>query len=148
MISRARFTLEVLSAALVTGLILVTCVDVVGRYLFNNPLSGAFELTQVLLGALVFAALPITTAKGGHVEVDLLLPLLPQRVTRAMGRFGGAVAGVVLLYFAFRLVILAEDHLAAGTKTAGLGLPLWGLAAMGAVSCAASAIIALVRRPS
>ena len=51
MIERARLALNVAAAFLMTGLVLVTCIDVVGRYLFNNPLGGAFELTQVLLGA-------------------------------------------------------------------------------------------------
>jgi TRAP-type transport system small permease protein len=148
MIYRARFALELVAAVLVTGLVLVTCTDVIGRYLFNSPLSGAFEVTQVLLGALVFAALPLTTAAGGHVEVDLLVPLLPDHVARALGRLGGAVAGAVLLYFAFRLVILTEDQFAAGTRTAGLGLPMWGLGVLGIASCLVSAVIAVVRRPT
>lgn len=148
MIARARLALEIVAALLVTGLVLVTCIDVVGRYLFNSPLVGAFEMTQVLLGALVFASLPLTTAIGGHVEVDLLLPVLPRRVAQALGRFGGAVMAAVLLYFAFRLVLLTEDNIAAGTRTAGLGLPMWGLGAMGVVSCLVSAVVAVVRRPS
>lgn len=148
MIARARLALEAVAALLVTGLVLVTCFDVVGRYLFNSPLGGAFELTQVLLGALVFAALPLTTAVGGHVEVDLFLTLMPRHVAQGLGRLGGAVTAAVLLYFAFRLVLLTEDNIAAGTRTAGLGLPLWGLGALGVVSCLASAVIALVRRPT
>jgi TRAP-type transport system small permease protein len=148
MIARARFALECAAAALVTGLVLVTCVDVVGRYLFNNPLSGAFEMTQVLLGALVFVALPLTTAKGGHVEVDLLLPLLPQSVATGLGRLGGAVMAAALLYFAFRLTVLTEDQFASGSRTTALGMPLWILGAIGVASCLLSAVIAVMRRPT
>lgn len=145
--ARAGLALELLAALMVTGLVLVTCLDVVGRYLFDSPLGGAFELIEVLLAALVFAALPITTWKGGHVEVDLLLPLLPRGAARALGRLGGAVVAAVLLFFAFRLVLLTEDLLAAGTRTAGLGLALWSLGVLGTLSCIASAVLALVRRP-
>lgn len=148
MIARARQALNVAAAVLMTGLVLVTCVDVVGRYLFNNPLGGAFELTQVLMGALVFAALPLTTGAGAHVEVDLLVPLLPRRVAAALGRLGGLVTAAVLLYFAFRLVILTEDHLAVGTRTAALGLPMWMLGAVGVASCSVSAVIAAGRSPA
>ncbi|PFG64808.1 TRAP-type C4-dicarboxylate transport system permease small subunit [Thioclava sp. ES.031] len=147
MIARARFVLEAIAAGLVTGLILVTCVDVVGRYLFNNPLTGAYEITQVLLGALVFVAMPLTTGKGGHVEVDLLMPLLPTAVRRALGRTGGVVAALVMGYFAWRLVILAEDQFHTQLATSGLGIKLWYFGVIGIVSFAASAVVALLRRP-
>ncbi|PKA44472.1 TRAP transporter small permease [Rhizobium sullae] len=148
MIARARFALNAAAAVLMAGLVLVTCIDVVGRYLFDSPLGGAFELTQVLLGALVFVALPLTTAAGAHVEVDLLVPLLPQAMVRVLGWLGGIVTAAVLLYFAFRLIILTQDHLAVGTRTAALGLPMWVLGVIGVASCCIAAVIAMVRRPT
>lgn len=148
MIARARFALNAAAAVLMAGLVLVTCIDVVGRYLFDSPLGGAFELTQVLLGALVFVALPLTTAAGAHVEVDLLVPLLPQAMMRVLGWLGCIVTAAVLLYFAFRLIILTQDHLAVGTRTAALGLPMWVLGVIGVASCCISAVIAMARRPT
>lgn len=53
MIARVRLALEIVAALLVTGLVLVTCFDVVGRYLFSSPLSGAFEMTRCLDGLAV-----------------------------------------------------------------------------------------------
>ena len=50
----------------------------------NRPFGGAYELTQILLAALVFAALPLTSTDGGHVEVDLALHLFPPPVPRGM----------------------------------------------------------------
>ncbi|MBL6432492.1 MAG: TRAP transporter small permease subunit [Alphaproteobacteria bacterium] len=44
----------------------------VARYWFNAPLSGAYELTEIFLASLIFLALPLTTARNRHVEVDLL----------------------------------------------------------------------------
>jgi len=147
MIRKGRIALEALAAGLVTGLILVTCVDVVGRYLFNHPFAGAYELTQVLLGALVFVALPLTTGKGGHVEVDLLVPILPRHVNIMLARLGGAVAALTFVYFTYRLVILTHDQFTTKLATTGLGMQLWYLAAVGVVSCAISAVVALLRRP-
>lgn len=146
MIRKGRLALEAIAAGLVTGLILVTCIDVVGRYMFNSPLSGAYEMVQCLLGALVFVALPLTTAKGGHVEVDLLLPLLPEQVNRVLGRLAGAISALVLLYFAYRLALLASDQFHTKLATSALGFQLWYLAAVGTASCAVSAAIALLRR--
>lgn len=146
MIARLRLLLEAAAALLVAGLVLVTSVDVVGRYFLNRPMMGAFEVTQVLLGALVFVALPLTTAKGGHVEVDLLVSIMPARVSRILARIGGAVMAVVLLYFAFRLVILTEDLMESNKRAPGLELPLWALGVVGVLSCTTSAIVAVLRR--
>lgn len=146
MTGKAKLFLEGVAALLVTGLVLVTCVDVVGRYFFNAPLGGAFELTQIFLAALVFVSLPLTTLHGGHVEVDLLLPFLPYNVRHALGRFGGTVMGLIFIYFAYRLVIMAEDQFVSGTRTAGLGISYWWLASIGAFSCFVSGVLAILRR--
>lgn len=137
--------LQVASVALISALVLVTVVDVVGRYLFNAPLTGAFELTQVLLGALVFAALPLTTRRGEHVEVDLLVHVLPDRIQDVLGIFAGFVSGVVLLAFAWRLWIVAAEQMEIGARTSSLGIPTVIVAILGVVSCVASAMIAVAR---
>jgi TRAP-type C4-dicarboxylate transport system permease small subunit len=139
--------LEVVSVALVTGLILVTCIDVIGRYLFDRPFAAAFELTQVMLGALVFAALPITTARGGHVEVDLLVSLLSERAAAMLGRIAGVVSGLVLFWFAIRVAQLTDSQIAAGSRTPGVGMYLWPLGVAGTLSCAITGIIAMARKP-
>ena len=134
------------AALLIVALIGVTCVDVIGRYALNRPFGGAYELTQILLAALVFVALPLTTADGGHVEVDLALHLLSRRVQRVLGRLAGAVASVALAFFAWRLVVIGMDQLHDGTRSASLAIPMAPLAFLAAVSCAVSAILILLRK--
>lgn len=134
------------SALLILMLIGVTCFDVVGRYLFNSPFGGAYELTQMLLAALVFVALPLTSVDGGHVEVDLALHLLSRPLQRLLGRLAGAVSALALAYFAYRLVLIGIDQLHDGTRSASLALPMAPLAFLAAASCAVSSI-AMILRP-
>lgn len=138
--------LAAMAALLILSLIAVTCIDVVGRYLMNRPFGGAFELTQMLLAALVFVALPLTTADGGHVEVDLALHLLPPAAQVALGWFAGLISAVVLGVFAWRLVLIGMAQLHEGTRSASLALPMAPLAFLAAASCAVSAIAVLMRR--
>lgn len=137
----------VAAAVLIVALIGVTCIDVVGRYLLDRPFGGAFELTQILLAALVFVALPLTSADGGHVEVDLALHIFPKPAQRAMARLAGIVSAVALLFFAWRLVLIGLDQMHDGTRSASLAIPMAPLAFLAAVSCVISAIIMAVRRP-
>lgn len=134
------------AALLIALLIGVTCVDVIGRYLMNRPFGGAYELTQILLGALVFVAMPLTSADGGHVEVDLVLHVMARRVQRILGRVAAAVSAVVLVYFAWRLTVIGLDQVHDNTRSASLAVPMAPLAFLGAASCAVSAVAMILRR--
>ena len=64
------------AAVLLFGLMLLTTADVVGRYIFNWPLRGAFEVTELLLLALIFAGLPLVSRADEHVTLDFIDRLL------------------------------------------------------------------------
>lgn len=127
--------LEGLVALLLLALIAVTAVDVVGRYLLNAPLSGAFEMTELILGALVFAALPLVSRSGSHVEVDLLVGVLPTRVNHRLGLAAAAISAAVLVYFAWQLGRLGLNQLHEGSRSVSLGVPYWPFAALGTLCC-------------
>ena len=60
----------------------LTTVDVVGRYLFNRPITGVFEITEYLVLILIFSFIGYTQSQKGHVAVDILLPLLPAKLKK------------------------------------------------------------------
>lgn len=60
----------------------LTTVDVVGRYLFNRPITGVFEITEYLVLILIFSFIGFTQSQKGHVAVDILLPLLPPKLKK------------------------------------------------------------------
>ena len=62
-------TLGAAAAVLLFGLMAVTTVDVIGRYIFNWPLRGGFELTELLLLTLVFAGLPLVSRADEHLSL-------------------------------------------------------------------------------
>ena len=75
--------LAVLSGAVLLGLIGLTFVDVVMRYIFSAPILGAKDLLQMGM-VLVFAlALPFTWRMGGHIVVDLVPDYPIPGLTRA-----------------------------------------------------------------
>ncbi|RVT81672.1 TRAP transporter small permease [Rhodobacteraceae bacterium CCMM004] len=138
-------TLGVGAALLLFSLILVTCVDVVGRYFFSAPLSGAFEITEILLAALVFAALPLTTERKEHIEVDLLNVVLGDKVRQVLSAFAGLFSAALLATLAWRLASHAVHAAADGATTNALGIPLAPFGYLAAFSCLVSAFIAFMR---
>ncbi len=132
-------------ALLLLGLTGVTVVDVIGRYWFDTPLSGAFEITQMMLCGLIFAALPLTTRAGEHIEVDLLYQSLPRSLQAAARVFATLVSAAVLGVLAWRLLIQATKLGADGAVTNALSLPLAPVAWFAAALAAVSAVLALLR---
>jgi TRAP-type C4-dicarboxylate transport system permease small subunit len=132
----------------------ITVVDVVGRYLFNAPLHGAFELTEVMMGVLVFAVLPLVTAADDHITIGLLEAVFRGPARRAKEVLVTAVSTAFVATVAWRVWIEAGRMAEYEDRTAFLGLPLWPLsyfmAVMAAVTAAVLAALLigqLARRP-
>jgi TRAP-type C4-dicarboxylate transport system permease small subunit len=132
------------------GLMLVTCADVVGRYLLNQPLWGGFELTEMLLAALIFAGLPLVTLRNDHVTVDLFDPVTPDWLFRIQHVVACSIGFVCTGYLAWRLWLRAEHMDRAGETTAVLQIKLAWLTYSMSLLMAFTAIALVVlafRRP-
>jgi TRAP-type C4-dicarboxylate transport system permease small subunit len=144
-VASASAVLDAVAGAIALGLMGMTVVDVLGRYLFNAPLSGAYELTQYGLALVVFAALPQVTASGQHVSVDLLEKALPAWARRLLVLVWAVVIAAALLFLAWRLTFLAERLGRYGDSTPTLKVPLAPLAWIMAGSSALSGLLALAQ---
>lgn len=133
------------AALLLLALVLITCVDVIGRYVLNAPLSGAFEMTEILLAALVFMALPLATERREHVEVDLLASAFGRFANLLMMAFGGLFSAAVLTTFSWRLASHALKAAEDGAVTNALQIPLAPFGFLAAAACLISAFIAFLR---
>ncbi|MEM1235565.1 MAG: TRAP transporter small permease [Pseudomonadota bacterium] len=72
--------LEWISALLLFTMMMLTFIDVVGRYIFTAPVFGAAEMIQFLLAISIFAGLGIVNARDDHIVVELFEPALKRRM--------------------------------------------------------------------
>lgn len=119
-----RVALAVMGGVLLMALMGLTVVDVVGRYLFNAPLIGATELTELLLAAVIFLGLPAVALAEEHVTVDLLTDRMPPWVHPWRLAIAGVFSGVVLGLVTWRIWIYAGQIGAYGGLTNSLRLPI------------------------
>ena len=80
---RADAVLGVAASAILLAMMLLTFVDVVARYVFNRPVRGAFEVTELMLLVLIFAGLPLVSFTDEHAVMDFVDRLLGPRGQRA-----------------------------------------------------------------
>lgn len=88
----------------------LTFVDVVARYVFNRPLSGAFEVTELMLVVLIFAGLPLVSYADEHALMDFVDRLLGARPQRLLERLVQAACAAVMFLLAW-LVWLKADRI-------------------------------------
>jgi TRAP-type C4-dicarboxylate transport system permease small subunit len=65
-------------------LMLLGAGDVIGRYLFNKPVTGTMEVSSILLAGIVFFGWAYTQAVGGHVKVEIFFSRFPPLVQTAV----------------------------------------------------------------
>ena len=135
--------LSLVAAAILFGLMALTFGDVVGRE-FNVPIPGAYDLTKLSLGVLLFTALPLVTWEEKHLTVDLVIGAVPRWLRRPL-RLGSLVlSAVVLTIFAWRLWAQGLSLANYGQKAETLGVPVAPLAYFLAVFAALAAVVSVL----
>jgi len=116
--------LGVTSAVVLFLMMLITAVDVAGRYLFNKPIAGGFELTEILLAALIYCGLPLVSKRREHIVIDTFDSFMSKRVKRGLDILADIVCTIALAglsWLLFRRAVRVAEY---GDTTSVLTLPL------------------------
>ena len=70
-LSRTQRAVEMLLVITLFVMVALTFVDVIGRRFFDKPVYGAHDMTEHLMALIVFAGLPVLTARREHLSIDL-----------------------------------------------------------------------------
>jgi TRAP-type C4-dicarboxylate transport system permease small subunit len=105
---RADAVLGIAASALLFGMMVLTFFDVVGRYLLNKPIRGAFEVTELALLVLIFAGLPLVSHADEHVTMDFIDRILPQRIARMWIRMMHAICAAIMFFLAWQVWLKAD----------------------------------------
>ena len=109
--------LGVSASVILFVLMMVTFVDVVGRYIFNHPLRGAFEGTELMLLVLIFAGLPLVSHADEHVTMDFIDHMVGMRGRAAVVRIAHFICAAIFLGLAWLIWLKAGKISAYGDTT-------------------------------
>ncbi len=115
--------LNVLAGVSFLVMVVLTCWQVLTRYVLNNPSSWSEELVSYMFAWMSLLGASLVTAERGHMNI----PILVEKCGPAMERFFLCLAEVIA--FLFSAVILAYGgfqiaNLAMGQMTSSLGVPI------------------------
>lgn len=116
--------------ALFGGLVLcamavLTTVSVFGRYFFDSPITGDFELIALGVGIAVFAFLPHCQLMRENVIVDFFLSGTSKRFQSAFDFIGNLIYGIIITLMTWRTPIGGMEVYETDQTTLILGLPHW-----------------------
>jgi TRAP-type C4-dicarboxylate transport system permease small subunit len=114
---RVDALLGIAASAILFALMCLTFVDVLARYVFNRPIRGAFEVTELLLLVLIFAGLPLVSHADEHVTMDFINHWLRDAGRRALARVIDLVVAALMFFMAWQVTIRAARVSSYGDAT-------------------------------
>lgn len=129
---------------LLSAMVALTFVDVLGRRLFNTPVFGAHDMTEHLMALIIFAGLPLLTARRGHLSVDLFDRWLLQPHWRLWHKTVDVLIAAVLGLIAWEYALAISEAQDINEVSPALGIPRAWMYAFIALTTTLSALLALI----
>ncbi len=119
-----RISIYVGAAALIS-MVAITVADVALRNLFSQVVPGSMELMGLLTILVTLAAVGVVEIERNHIQVDLLLRVMPE-VVRKPTVAGGLMLAFMIVIVTFAQILNQADYTISNDIVTGvLGLPEW-----------------------
>ncbi len=125
------------------GLMLITFADVIGRYFFDAPLVFTVEVVELGMGLMIFFGLALTTLKRGHIAVDLITGITPEKLHVLLVSFATLVTVIFMSLVTWRLWDRAENFWSDGLATQILFLPVAPVVFLMAIAGGVTTVLAI-----
>ena len=112
------------SAVALFAMMVLTFADVFARKFLSNSLTGAVELTELLMLVMIYMALPLASITGEHIVFDLLDRVMPQSWMRWQHRLSHGLTGLVFAGAGWLVWERALRTLDQGDQTSALAIKL------------------------
>ncbi|MBN1627859.1 MAG: TRAP transporter large permease subunit [Deltaproteobacteria bacterium] len=108
---------------------LFVVVDVVLRYVFNQPLRFGYDIGGMVMTVFLFLAAAYVQVEKGHIEIDIITARFPQKTKLLLSCAMYIICMIVTGVIVWKSSLTAISYLQLGSK-AQSGLPLFPSASM------------------
>jgi TRAP-type C4-dicarboxylate transport system permease small subunit len=126
------------------AMMLLTFADVFSRKFLSNSITGAVELTELMMLVMIFFALPLASLASEHIVFDLLDRLMPPALLRWQMVLANAITSAIFASAAWVVHVRALRTAEFGDVTSALEIRLSPFHELVAVMLALTALIHLV----
>lgn len=111
-----------LCATALFAIMALTFFDVIGRKVANHSIPGSFELTELLMVVVIFAAMPLVSRRGEHVLFDSFDSVMPADWLKVQKALVNLVCAAAMLGLGWLMWRTGGQFAESGDTTAQLKL--------------------------
>lgn len=126
-------------------LVLFITGDVIGRYIFNRPIKGDFELVVLAAGIVGSFSLAYTLVEDGHIRIDIATSSLPRGVRRYLDIMAYLLGLIFWDLATWRSVVYGITTKKSNLISGMLPIPVYPFIFIVAFGCAVLCLVFLVR---
>ena len=115
----------IIALGMLLGMMFLGTGDVLGRYLFNNPIKGAMEGSQLLMAGVALLCWGYTQASKSHIRIDLLIHRYPKNIHKIMDLIGLTLTMIIFGLITWQSTIIAVEVLEQHRMLDNINLPLF-----------------------
>ena len=93
---------------LLFGMVIITFIAVVSRYLFNRPVMANEELARLFMIWMILFGSIVNTRKHDQLRVTFLFKLLPLKAQRFLEVISDVILIIIMFYFIYYGIILVS----------------------------------------
>ena len=105
------------------GMMLITFIDVMGRYFFNKPLPGSYELTEMIMAILGGFTMFYAATTRGHINVDLFLLRFSERTQVILSVIGSLLGSGIWALVAYQIYLSGGRLIKSGQYSQTIHIP-------------------------
>lgn len=140
---KIRRWVETVMALFLLAMVALTFADVIGRRIVGRPIYGTNDITEHLMALVVFAGLPLVTAAGAHLTIDLFDKLVNKQSMAWWRVIISALVTLILALIAWLFIKHGLNAARISEVSQALRVPRGPLYFYMAASCALSALASL-----
>ena len=114
--------LKIIGAICLVGMTFLTCADVVGRF-FRYPIFGSVEIVGFMATLAVAMALPYTQQLKGHIGVEILVRILPEKTQAIIDLCTSFLSFGLFTLITWQMAVYAYEMHESGEVSMNLELP-------------------------
>ncbi|KAA9030602.1 TRAP transporter small permease [Niallia endozanthoxylica] len=114
-----------ISSVILFLLMFLTTADVLGRYFFNSPITGTYELTGLALALMIFFSLGSGQLSKDHIEIDFLTNMMSEKAQAALYALASFILFILMTLTTWQLFLYSMRTMQGGELSGDLGLPLY-----------------------
>lgn len=106
-------------------MMVLTAVDVAGRYAFSVAVTGSLELSELMLAVFGMLGMAYTEHMGANVKVRILENILPRRAVLALDSLTYLLSLGIILILVYGSWVMGIEEYHYKTASDSLGIPVY-----------------------